>query len=252
MTNKTEEQYQLIKRFFDYDLTESELVEFRTKYETDNDFRKLIQDYEIADEIAKKLYGSDKEIQNFKHLKTFPQSTKEKTSSNKRKINFKFLLVAASFLVLILGAYFLLKPNYINNKEAAFLSQNIAELSLTLDNTVRSSEQHLSQLHQAYTNKEWEEILSILASTEKVSQQSDLLLYKGIAFSKLERWDEAIAVFKSIILLNSNHTDVAHWWLASIYFDQSDLKNAKHILHQIIKEDYPSKNKANTLLKKIK
>lgn len=250
MKNKMiEKDFELIERFFQLDLDEQELVDFKQRLEKDQVFHSNVEKYQLANKTAHELFlpgYHDFLEQQKKALKKIESPT----NVTKRASAKWWLRIAATVTILVVAAYFLLMPNKNSLKELQSTTRSIAESSINVDalsdiGSRSTASTVIDPIVEAYQKQEFDKVVEL---SKSYVEQSDILLLRGLSFYKSGNSVEATQNLESLISLPSGQKDAALWWLASIYLDQGKTLEAKNYLQRIIDANYPSASKAHSIL----
>jgi len=243
------EDYQLIQRFFDFELTDEELEKFNERMETDTDFVSRMHIYQQMSAHADNTIKS-------------AVTTKKESSSNKivslRSGRFIRWAVAA-ILLLAIGSWvifqFYLHPttpeqlatNYWNETEATTFSNTRSDVPIT------SEEALLTQASDAFVVNNFQETITILSAISiPDTLYAKAALLKGQAFFHLSRYDEAADQFQKVIDSEKNeYNDIAYWYQALTFLKLGQLENAKNNLEYIVTQGYTLESNASTLLDEL-
>ncbi len=252
-----EKEYKMIDRFFEMDLDRSELEAFEQKYDSDEDFREAVDQYETAHLTSQEAfipgYGRflDQKKEGFaQHLK---KPTEERTPTKgipPRGIGIGILI----FLVLGTLAYWWYTEGGHQDKsmkDPVAFAENMAVNSINMDGLDLSSVRSAmdvpgNAILTQFEQKKYEEV--ILATQD--AQTPELNLLRGLAFVQLGQKKEAIKVFEPLSQKQSNLKDAALWWLVYLNLDAGKDKEVDKYLNAIIEEDFPSTEEALELLKR--
>jgi len=257
-----EEDYELIGRYFDFDLSESELVLFDQRME-EAGFQERFHLYKEMDSFI------DEETQNQVNLELIKNTLKEKLTVASAAPTIKkeakviglrrILRMAASILLLVTGGFVI--RHFLN---AAPSPEVLAETywnnstKVTFDN-LRSTdnpsvtENYLMEASNLYESKTFSAVLSTLAPIEVTDvAYPKAAILRGEAQIELDQNQEAIITFQSILDHPSGtYKSAALWFQALAYLKVQKVDLAKANLKTIIQQKYPTANKATKLLKEL-
>jgi len=229
----TEDEEKLFNEFLDSD------PEFRTKFEFENDLKRVIKD-DQNQVLKAKLIGFEKEIATEAPVAKPQSSTIRKWS------------IAASVALLMglgwIGYNSLLKTDYENLYAANFQEYPNTVYTITRGDNNASVEREAFVAYESGNYKE------AILNFEKVQQEESkgyLDFYKAQAYLNLGDNTAAIPLFKGIQSGESDFNEEANWYLALAYLKQKDKEKAISVLrHHIEKYNY-NKEKAVTLLDQL-
>lgn len=220
------EEIEMLRRFFDYDLSEKELGIFQEKLETDKDFAKEIEHYRKANNAVDQVVGFNSTTEDAPSF-----DGKKKTTSVFQLIQ-RYLIPLAAIIVLCVGIRFL----FFENNTVANTNAVIAECN-------------------TYTEMITKDILR--------GEQSDIANPEDIAYKELQKNMElykagnnnGLAKIEELAHSNTdkNVQEIALWVLVNIAFQEGDIAKAKKGLTEIKNNpDFNSATKATNLLKQLK
>jgi tetratricopeptide (TPR) repeat protein len=235
---------ELMERYYDGHLSEEEKASFEQRLYHDELFSeeyelfiKVRQGLESAgeEELRAKLNAADAEL---------PAPFIEHKSNTKIT---KFFLIAASFAVLIISAYFLFVSDNFSYKH---FEERETGLPVLMNSEINNS---LDQAMIYYKQKEYEDSYRILNNILEENPSNDTLLYfNGVVLYELENYSEATSYYKEIIDTESAYREKAEYRLALAYLRLDKKNDAKSILRKITSEPTHLYNdKAWELLKEL-
>jgi len=243
-------KFELIEKYFSFELEEDELSEFDHLYKTYPEFQAAVHKYELAHNLVRKKYWSaGEQLVNEKrdHLERIAQL------KVKRKISPLRLITIAASLLLFFGIFNWWIGTVKNNSD--ILSQSVLEvatLSTNLDpirSTVRSGETaQSSQIWEAYNRKDWNAIIN---STPIPENSNPIILLTAIAHYHVGNYNRSIKILQSYKLENNGMEDNILWWLAANNLQLKQYTSASANLEEIINKNYPTADKAAIILKRI-
>jgi hypothetical protein len=234
----------LIRKFFDNELSQEEVETFKTKYHSDPDFRK-----EINDET--RLYAALKATSNINEYKMSVNPGLPKVRRKKRRlfgVPKKYLRIAAVVIPLaVLGTMFLF---FMPDRKTAdsFVARGIDMTTKTedykgfTDRWGSKSEQVQQQIDKA-----------ILSSLDELVT-SEETYYFGIKSAQESRFNEAVIAFKRVINSGDQaHLEDSEWLLALCYIKTGEEEKAKTLLEKMAdSKGHRYSGQSGKLLKKIK
>lgn len=217
----------LVKRFFDFDLSEKELDQFQDRLEKDNAFAKEVDNYETAyntvDQFIIGNKGGDIPIAEIK--KTAPTKVKP------RKRNpMQWAIAAVLILVLVFGGYYMISGTSNEIDERVFaqadnytkmMSDDILRGNTNPSVSISTEEQELKDIVSNYTKDN-----------------------TATTVTSLQTYINSIE--------NPVNKELAEWWLANVYLQNKDIDNARITLEKIKDNpNYNSGKKAATFLEQL-
>lgn len=218
-----EKELEIIRRFFDYDLSEEELTDFDNRLNSDSDFAREVENYRLSYDTIDQLVLKNKNIEiQSNPIKKVTKPTKKKTSP-------LIWIAAVIFIGLLLAGYFTINQTSNNNQEQVFAladeyTQLMSDDILRGDEVTTNISEEEQQLKNIISNYESSNANSTIVALNNFISQSDNLI----------------------------NEELAEWWLANIYLQQRDIPNAKKILTKIKdNKNYNSSRKAASFLEQL-
>jgi len=118
----------------------------------------------------------------------------------------------------------------------------------------RSGEMGLgSKIELAYVNQNYEEAISLFKDHDEASTHSGILIFTAMSYAHQGQYLEANRTI-DLLLNNDELTDApkGHLYKGLIALKQGKEKQAKSIFESVIKNDFPGKEEATEILKKLK
>ncbi len=256
-----EKDYQLISRFFDFDLSEKEMETFENRLDTDTDFRQRFQVYKEMDLHIDSTLDQSKELQAIKkNLKLNIDDREPKIIKHERGITRRQLFSIAAAILLFVVSLIALRL-FLQEKDASILAQEYwdATEKLTFGN-LRStanptpSEIRIINASEAFNQQNYTRVISSLANFPSTDIQfPKAALLQGEAYMALNNPEASIAKFQVIIEHTSGeYKSSALWYQALAYLAAGNKAAGKANLEVIIDNNYPTATKANELLTLIR
>lgn len=264
-----EKDYQLIQRFFDFELDDKELEAVTQRLETDDTFRKRMRHYETVETyVDEKFNVKERAVQPSETSKIVPLNAKATTRTNNRQgkgrssaTGIRNLMRLAAVLVILIISVFVARF-VLNQSDPAYLSQRYwNETDKVVFNGTRMSNAETSDMEALlirasafFLAKDYQATLNALDSVTAANVLFDrAALLRGEAYFALEAYDTAIENFQLVLAdEQSSFEDVALWFQALAYIKQGELGAAEQNLELLIEEKYPQAEKASELLEKIR
>ncbi len=232
-----EQELDLVKRFFDYDLSESELNAFENKLDNDSDFRTEVEKYKQASQVidALVLQGDhpippplENQNQNGGEAETEQQSS----TTNSKRGWMRILLPILLGIGLAVIGYFSMKGEDKPPVERVYAESNTYVKSMT---------------HDIMRGDDVEPDPTIKMSLEQIE------LKRIIDAHDKERKDITTALETFIPTMKELDTkELAEWWLANEFLEKGNMEKAKKALQSIISNsDYNSSKKAKSILEQL-
>lgn len=217
----------LIRRFFDFDLSEKELNQFQDRLEKDHTFANEVDNYETAYNAVDQLIISNKgENSSVSEVK---KSQLTKVKSTKRN-PMGWAIAAMLVLGLVFGGYYMTTGTSNEIDERVFaqadeytrmMSDDILRGETTPNASTSTEEQRLKDIVSTYTK---DNTATTVTSLQEYINSID----------------------------NPVNKELAEWWLANVYLQNNDIENARITLEKIKDNpNYNSGKKATSFLEQL-
>lgn len=255
----------LIDNYLKGELSKDEEKAFLERLESDIAFNEKFQlEKQLFDALNEDSWSftkkRNKELEKYKTLlesediKALKDTLKSTTASfntsdqNNKSRRIYYYLAAAS-VVVFLGFQFFFNQN-VSNQD---LYNDYVGLSDLPSFVSRNDEANtLSEAQNLFEAKKYDEALTIFQSQpDDVENKSNVLIYQGIAQTKLGRYKEAEDTFNSLINSDLLDANKGYWYKALLYLKQSRVEDTKEILNRIVSENLFNKKKAQDLLSEL-
>lgn len=237
----------LIEKYFSNRLTEAELKMFKTLYSSDIEFKKEVEFLKNIKTVSEK----EEDAQFKDQLNTYESEFSSKGKVLLKKWIKPLVAVAAILLIAFCIQFFW---NREINEETLF--SNYFEPSKNVSAPIVRSEDEQNIMTNAfiiYSEKEYENALSLFEKAYAFNKNSELLFYEGNALLALGKTNDAITKFEQHLMFSDILTNRSHWYLALAYLKNKDLELSKNELNALIDSGDAFKTKeAKSLLKKLK
>lgn len=246
-------------------MTKEALIDFKKRLFTDHDLAAEV-------EISKNLYAlyNCEEWEDITHLNEDgvayqeyllsddaqeihaaiieAQNNYKRVSITPRKQFNRWYAVAASLVLLIAFSYTFVQNS---NNSTSNLYATYSDLSDLPSLTLRSdADKLLSDAEQLFNKEEYQGALRSLELYEEKYQKNNpnAILYKGICFMELNKFEDAKQTFNTLKNSNALDKNKAYWYLALTSLKQKDVVTAKNLLSSIVENSYHNHSKASQLL----
>lgn len=232
---------ELINKYFEKKLTDTELEEFEKKLKTDSHFH---AEFEFQKSVQSALRSKERaEIKNL--LAGFE---KQKKQNNWWKF-------AAAAVVVILGGWvvflqFQSKPI----PSELYLSYYQTYPNIIAPNVRGETEETLkTKAFSAYDSGDFELAAKFFGKLKTQVSNDYAVFYEGISFLEINKPEKTISLFENKNFNNSNFPleDYRKWYLALAYLKTNKRDNSKKILKQLSTSDNPQKKQALKLLNEL-
>lgn len=173
---------------------------------------------------------------------------------NKGKIfNIRPIISIAASLLIIVGAYFVLKPYASGEFNTNIYASYYEKPSLDIIDVQRSAAptKNSDQLIlDAYNSNDYEAFLSLLESNPIEDPRTEL--FRGIAHLEMDNWEEAKKIFKSLSENeNSKLAGEAIWYEALTYTKLKDNAKVIALLKKLKRKDHYLSEDVTKMLKEF-
>jgi len=161
----------------------------------------------------------------------------------------KYSLVAALFLVLLVAGYFLLagKPT------ATEIYADYYKAYYLVEGDFKRGESHNEvEAFEKYQLKDFQQAIGLFnQALEDKPDDPVLLFYLGIAHLEEGETSLAVASFNKVVASEHGLKEPAKWYLGLAYLKMEEPRDARQILQEIIEEGGSYKDKAKEILQKL-
>lgn len=262
--NKSDD-FDLIERFFDFDLSPAELQQFEQRMETDSVFRKRFQLFKEMDTHIEKELGASEALdlikQQFKVTNPVVGNKEILAKKNSgRIIGVRRWLRIAATIALVIASIVMLRMAFqpIDTNTLAMEHWNQTESitfnNLRSDNTLSTTAEQLIEASALFDNQNYTAVIQNLTDIEpNDAEYPKVALLLGQTYFKQNQLDRANNQFQVVLNHPSNsYRGSALWFQALIQLSKGDKAACIINLNEIIKQDYPLATKAKLLLAQIK
>jgi tetratricopeptide (TPR) repeat protein len=207
------------------------------------DEKQQLGDVLANDAVFAARFEDEKKIQaaiylhHKQHIKQQLQTFEQKEIPVKKILTTRFLVAAASVLIIgsIVAFYFYTKPNYQQLYAAYYttMPNTIAPIVRGGDTTAKND-----TLYQAFYAYEQGNFASAVTAFNKLQQypayKEAAFFYKAICLMELQQYPLAIEVFKQTKpSINYNFTEAAQWYTALCYLQLHEVATTKQLLQNL-------------------
>ncbi len=253
MQEKSTKDIELIERYLDFDLTETELATFNQRLKNEAGFRQKLNQYEYAHKVVEELYDAGSPNKN---KEKFLNDKKPNKESKIVRLNYqKYLIGIAASVALLVAALFLLKqPSQTSQQLAQQYWQDTKTSTIITLKGANDQEAFYALLKKGDTEflsgNYVESLLTLSKIPETYPKYNTVRLLEGQNYIELKEFEKAIEKFQRVID-NNGDEEKALWYQALAYIQNNNLSAAKSNLENIIKEAFPQQTKAKKLLDAI-
>lgn len=243
------DQETFIDHFFNRELNQEELVEFKNRLDSDADFRAEVQfrknlQKAVAQKEATQKIEKTATLRKLKALQSQSATGNNLADTSPVKVRNlgRWLTAVAAIGALILIGYLGFKDTLSGNQNltADFYNNNYTpyEADITLKSI--PSNTLIAELDIAYKNKNYTASVDLANSILKeLPNDAEILLIKGISLLEKNKLDESLAVFDSIS--NELYSDEANWYAGMVLLKQNKIEAAKTRFQKIKGKKYLKK-----------
>jgi len=229
-----------IEKYYEGDLTPSELAAFKTLIKNGKDFEEVVDLYgDIENSISSRMIHKEEEDDLNSTLKALGNKYVKKEKLEKKSIlislkRYGKYMVAASLVLFATLFYF---------KNSKGLYEDFAKHP-NLDIVVRGNiDVHLVNVQKAFNTKNYalaEQELSIILAKDKDNTKVELQLYLAISLMEQDKFTLADSILEKIEKGNSIYKNKAIWNLGLSKLKQKDFESCKTVLKTLPEnaEDY--------------
>ncbi len=235
---------ELIERYFDNNLTETENDQMQDRLNKDMEFQKLF----TQEKLLINTIRSQAAQKNLNYLKEIEHSFNQPTLRYFKENWYYFAAAACIALIALVVIW----PQHKDTPEdlyAAYFKPhpNVFEPSLrsTGDVTARK------QAFQAYEQGDYQRASLLLSALIKENKEPGMLMLLGNSNLVLGKTAESKQNFMDLI---TNYDDLdlqAKWYLSLCYLRNGEIEPTRKLLKEIVNTDFEYSSKADELLKKL-
>lgn len=246
--NHSETDIALVEKYFEAELSESELEQITMRIESDENFKMLV-------EQEKALIGAIRHQglqENLQYLKTLEANIHEniQLKPNSPVKKWYYLAAAATVGIVIVGKILLTSLSESPDKlfEAYFTPYpNMFEPTLRGTSTATQR----TEAFQAYEQKDYQKAAVLFKELLKTNKEPGILLLLGNSNLILGNIEEAKENFTT---LNQDFDELdmpSKWFLSLCYLKSGDVEHARKILKELGETEVSYATKAKELLEKV-
>lgn len=229
------DQDTFIDQFFNRELNQTELEEFKNRLDADASFREEVQfrknlNKAVAQKEATEKIEKAATIKKLKALQSQSATSENVAETPTAKVRTlgRWLTAVAAIGALILVGYLGFKDGSSSNQNltADFYNNNYTpyEADITLKSI--PSNTLIAELDNAYKNKDYAASVNLANSILKeLPNDAEILLIKGVSLLENNKLEESLTVFDSIS--NELYSDEANWYAGMVLLKQNKIDAAK-------------------------
>lgn len=243
----TENDIDLVERYFDNELSESETLTLNERLKTDLEFRNT-----FAQEKA--LIGSIRASglrRDLRHLKEVEEEIhKSRTTRRQSMIRPWYYSAAAALVVLVVATVWLIPER--DTPEQLFQAYFVPVLNAFETSRRGSSENSERPIaYQYYDAQNYEMAAQMFGQLLKQGNDPELLLLSANANLAIGKTDIAAEHLTRLIRDYDEMDMPAKWYLSLCYLKQGDVEKARAVLEELGRTEVSYTSKAKELLKKV-
>lgn len=237
---------ELIERYFDNEMSESEKQEFIEQVKNDLELRHLFDRERLLINTAR-LNAARNNLEFLKDLdKTLPAVNPEPRTSR-----FLYYAVAASVMLLIAVGIFVFNPK--QDSPSELYAEYFVPYPNVFEPTVRgaSTSAKRTQAFQSYEQGDYTNAASLFSELTATDRNPGMLMLLANANLAIGKTEEAKAIFAELAKKEDTLRNAATWYLAICYLKQGDIGSSRAILTKIAESDNEYSKRADAVLKKL-
>jgi hypothetical protein len=243
----TDYDIELVERYFENELTETEAVEFQERVNSDDSFRSLVNQEKILIQGIR-LEGLSKDL---RFLKSLENNIDKKVIPLVSPVSKVWYYAAAAVATLAVAAAGLLIFMPKESPQELFARYYDKPYPNVLDAKTRGGENDGSkraEAFDAYEAKDYARAAELFTELLKEKEEPNMLMLLGNSNLMLGRVEEAKQNFITLIN-NFDELDIpAKWFLSLCYLKTNDLDNARKVLKELSDLEVFYAGKAKKLL----
>lgn len=246
--NHSENDITLVEKYFDAELSESEMKHFAQRVESDDSFKTLVEQ-EKALIGAVRYHAITENLQFLEHLESNLNGQGRKVT---RPLKTWYLYAAAATIgIIVVARLFLTSFNETPDELfAAYFKPypNVFEPTLRGENRSDSR----TEAFQAYEQGDYQKAAALFTELLKSGEEPGILLLLGNSNLILGNLDEAKVNFTT---LNKDYDELdiqSKWYLSLCYLKSGDIDRARNMLRELGETEISYATKAKELLEKVK
>lgn len=246
--NHSETDIALVEKYFDAELSESEMNHVSMRIESDENFKTLF-------EHEKALIGAIRHQglqENLQYLKTLEANLPDNKQLNRNTpIKKWYYAVAAATVGIVIVGKILLSS--FNESPYKLFEAYFTPYPNMFEPTVRgtSTATQRTEAFQAYEQKDYQKATVLFRELLKTNKEPGILLLLGNSNLILGNIDEAKENFTT---LNQDFDELdiqSKWYLSLCYLKSGDTERAKNMLRELGETEISYATKAKELLEKV-
>lgn len=240
-----------VERYLSDEMYLGERIEFEELLENDS---KLKEHFELSEDVSLAIStmgineASEKETEQEGTMATI----KRKIALPEIKIFNKWLVAASIIMLLAFGSmlYGLSNRDIVENRLYAKYYEPYSKTGIHFFNSST-----LDEAKEQYLNKKYNLALMLQETLpDEMTIENEKILFSGLTFRELERYDKAIEEFKNLQSSNGNGTSmiIADWYVGLCYLKTGDKAEAIKYFEKNVAHNGFNNKQAKKILKKLK
>lgn len=234
------EDYNIIERYFNSELSETERQNVLKQCENDASFAAAFERQRLLLEIVDEDYENHLRMLLQKKEAELNDNQKSKTTVVRQLNSRRIWLAAASVLLLIVAGWWL-AGNFSTPQNEDFFAQNFEPYRNYLVPIERNSPNtnDLQKSFQYYENQQFTEAINGFENILKDSLSADILFYKGVAELATTQNELSIESLEKAVENKTQFEEEARWFLILAHYKMENFAKAK-ALKQAFLQDFPN------------
>jgi hypothetical protein len=253
--NYSQNDIDLVERYFDNTLTEQETAQLKYRLDSDSELKRLFEQEKLLINTIR-YQGAQNNLQFLKQL----EQTLEQPQG---RLNMKpwYYYAAAACIALLIAAGIFWPSSQDTSKDlyAAYFEPypNVFEPTLRSSNAAShlrgsiTATSERSEAFKAYEDENYEKASRLFATLIKENKEPGMLLLLGNSNLALGRTTEAKENFSELITTFDDLDIQAKWFLSLCYLKEGNVTQARELLKELGDTEISYATKARELLNKV-
>jgi tetratricopeptide (TPR) repeat protein len=239
------------ERYLSDEMFLGERIEFEDLLENDSNLKKH---FELSEDInfAINIMGLTEALEEVMEEEETKAIVKRKGLLSDNKIFVRWLAAASILFLLTFGSslYWFSDRDTVENRLYAKYYEPYSKTGTHFFNSST-----LDEAKEQYKSKNYNLALMLLETLpDAMTIENEKILFSGLTFMELERYEKAIKEFKNLQLSNGNETSmiIADWYVGLCYLKTGDKAKAIKYFEKNVAHNGYNSNQAKKILKKLK
>ena len=241
--NKKRNDVEMIEKYLNNELTETEVEFIELKLASDPDFRKLANDLDLLIEGVRKegaKHSKDELIESLKHTISIELPDDDEEDSNVFPIKRVWVKWAAAAVIALVAVSTIIVGPFSSNSNEEIFASHFVPYENNYYSPVRGEEEIKNkEIHNAFFAYDNENYKLAAETFDKLQDHEDykssFTIYHGISYLAIGETDDAISILKSVDE-DAGMYNRAQWYLALAYIKvdtPNETEKAKAILENL-------------------